>query len=392
MRFYVVSIVAFVVNQFWLVRLPRLARLGEDRVAGGRDRARDAAQLPRQQALELPALKDARDCVVVPRSRSFPAAHAATTTTSRTRSTPHARRSPAREGAVSSEAQQVIARLPALREGREAGSSAIRRSRTTDATFKHGDVDRARVVGQAPARSRPEPSTTRTRGGRPRRGPARRSPGAWRAAHPGAFGGSKINSYSVWLGFSRALPARAVDWRRPSRCGTPTCSCSSRSPSRCGSSTTATSSPRCPLAYPPLVWVLVRCVWIARSDRPSRGAPVWPVWLLAAATVFLAGFRIGLNVRASNVIDVGYSGVIGADRIGTARARTATSRSRTTRAEVRPGRLRGRGPRPRPDERALRDGEPARRHVRAGLVPRVHPGLPDVRLEPQVGHASGGAL
>jgi hypothetical protein len=39
------------------------------------------------------------------------------------------------------------------------------------------------------------------------------------------------------------------------------------------------------------------------------------VWVLAAATVFLAGFRIGLNIRASNVIDVGYSGVIGADRI-----------------------------------------------------------------------------
>jgi hypothetical protein len=31
--------------------------------------------------------------------------------------------------------------------------------------------------------------------------------------------------------------------------------------------------------------------------------------------VFVAGFRIGLDVRASNVIDVGYSGVIGADRI-----------------------------------------------------------------------------
>jgi hypothetical protein len=43
--------------------------------------------------------------------------------------------------------------------------------------------------------------------------------------------------------------------------------------------------------------------------------PVWPVWLLAAATVFAAGFRLGLNVRASNVIDVGYSGVIGANRI-----------------------------------------------------------------------------
>ncbi len=29
-------------------------------------------------------------------------------------------------------------------------------------------------------------------------------------------------------------------------------------------------------------------------------------------TVFLVGFRVGLNIRTSNVIDVGYSGVIGA--------------------------------------------------------------------------------
>jgi hypothetical protein len=70
-----------------------------------------------------------------------------------------------------------------------------------------------------------------------------------------------------------------------------------------------------PLVYPPLLWLLLRCVWIARADRPSRGASVWPVWVLAAASVFLAGFKVGLNWRASNVIDVGYSGVIGADRI-----------------------------------------------------------------------------
>ena len=44
-------------------------------------------------------------------------------------------------------------------------------------------------------------------------------------------------------------------------------------------------------------------------------APSGRSGLLAAATVFLAGFRIGLNVRDSNVIDVGYSGVIGAHRI-----------------------------------------------------------------------------
>ena len=37
--------------------------------------------------------------------------------------------------------------------------------------------------------------------------------------------------------------------------------------------------------------------------------------MLLGATIFLAGFRVGLNVERSNVIDVGYSGVIGAERI-----------------------------------------------------------------------------
>src|SRR5206468_10851213 len=40
-----------------------------------------------------------------------------------------------------------------------------------------------------------------------------------------------------------------------------------------------------------------------------------PIAVLAAATVLLVGGRIALNVTDSNVIDVGYSGVIGADRI-----------------------------------------------------------------------------
>jgi hypothetical protein len=42
---------------------------------------------------------------------------------------------------------------------------------------------------------------------------------------------------------------------------------------------------------------------------------LWPVAVLAAATVFLTGFRIGLNVETSNVIDVGFAGVVGAHRI-----------------------------------------------------------------------------
>ena len=71
-----------------------------------------------------------------------------------------------------------------------------------------------------------------------------------------------------------------------------------------------------PLFYPLLAWVVrARDVWIGATGRGSRTRRVWPAWVLLAAAVFLAGFRIGLNVESSNVIDVGYSGVIGAERI-----------------------------------------------------------------------------
>ena len=70
------------------------------------------------------------------------------------------------------------------------------------------------------------------------------------------------------------------------------------------------------LAYPPSAYLLLRLTWIgARGGGNRASRPVWPVWVLAAATVFLAGFRVGLNVQDSNVIDVGLSGVIGAQRI-----------------------------------------------------------------------------
>ena len=41
-----------------------------------------------------------------------------------------------------------------------------------------------------------------------------------------------------------------------------------------------------------------------------------PVGALGIAAVFILGFRTGLNVIGSNVIDVGYASVIGADRVG----------------------------------------------------------------------------
>jgi Glycosyltransferase family 87 len=72
-----------------------------------------------------------------------------------------------------------------------------------------------------------------------------------------------------------------------------------------------------PLAYPVLAYLLVRMLLagLRPRERPGRLIPVVPVAWLAIALVFLAAFRIGLNVVDSNVIDVGYSGVIGADRI-----------------------------------------------------------------------------
>ncbi|HZB86969.1 MAG TPA: hypothetical protein VE289_10440 [Gaiellaceae bacterium] len=70
-----------------------------------------------------------------------------------------------------------------------------------------------------------------------------------------------------------------------------------------------------PLAYPPLLYLLARMGWIGWRGRGSPVRSLWPVWLLLAVTVFLAGFRVGLNLQASNVIDVGLAGVIGAQRI-----------------------------------------------------------------------------
>lgn len=70
-----------------------------------------------------------------------------------------------------------------------------------------------------------------------------------------------------------------------------------------------------PLAYPVLVYLLVRCLWIGFRGRGSGLRPVWPtMWLLIAA-LFLMGFRVGLNMADAGAIDVGYAGVTGAHMI-----------------------------------------------------------------------------
>jgi hypothetical protein len=74
-----------------------------------------------------------------------------------------------------------------------------------------------------------------------------------------------------------------------------------------------------PLAYPPLLYLLARMLALSRPGR-RRASPgglplLIPASWLAIGVVFLIGFRIALNVTDSNVIDVGYAGVIGAQRI-----------------------------------------------------------------------------
>ena len=140
---------------------------------------------------------------------------------------------------------------------------------------------------------------------------------AWGMARGGngAFGGKKINSYSVWLGFCAAFLLGLANFRRP---------LSWRNLDLLMLLSFSVSLwffnrgnvfASVPLVYPPLAYLFARCLWVGFTGRAARGRPIWPAWVLLGATVFLLGFRIGLNVEDSNVIDVGYAGVIGAERI-----------------------------------------------------------------------------
>jgi hypothetical protein len=141
---------------------------------------------------------------------------------------------------------------------------------------------------------------------------------AWKMARgiDGAFGGTKINSAPVWLGFCLLFLVGLADLRRLLSLRNLDLLVLLSFTGSLWFFNRGDIFTSVPLAYPPLVYLLGRMVWSAWRGRLATGAvPVWPVWVLAAATVFTAGFRIGLNVRTSNVIDVGYSGVVGANRI-----------------------------------------------------------------------------
>ena len=72
-----------------------------------------------------------------------------------------------------------------------------------------------------------------------------------------------------------------------------------------------------PLVYPLLGYLLVRTLLagLRPRERTERLVPRLPVRWMAVGLVLLVAFRVGLNVENSNVVDVGYASVVGADRI-----------------------------------------------------------------------------
>ena len=70
-----------------------------------------------------------------------------------------------------------------------------------------------------------------------------------------------------------------------------------------------------PIAYIPLLYLFGRMLWIGFKGRGTGLRPSVPITWLIVAVVFLCGFRAAVNIADSGVIDVGYAGVIGADKI-----------------------------------------------------------------------------
>ena len=142
---------------------------------------------------------------------------------------------------------------------------------------------------------------------------------AWTMArgYKGAFG-RHVNSLYIWLPLSVLFFAAFFDWRRPLRLLHLDLLALLSFSVSLAFFNNADIYQSVPLVYPPLAYLLVRMLLLALRRRPRDAVPLRllvPVPWLALALVFLVGFRIALNVTDSNVIDVGYAGVIGASKV-----------------------------------------------------------------------------
>jgi hypothetical protein len=147
---------------------------------------------------------------------------------------------------------------------------------------------------------------------------------AWTMArgYPGAFG-RIVNAWWLWIPLCVLFVAPFAPWPIPGRRRQPLSLLHLDLLMLLGFSISlaffnhADLGMSVPLNYPFLLYLLGRMLLLAfgrgRPRVPLR--PVVPTAWLALAVVFLIGFRVGLNVLDSNVIDVGYAGVIGAYKL-----------------------------------------------------------------------------
>ncbi len=139
---------------------------------------------------------------------------------------------------------------------------------------------------------------------------------AWTMArgYPGAFGRHVTKLY-IWLPLCLLFFIGFCDWRRPlSMLHLDLLVLLSFSVSLAFFDH-ARIDASAPLVYPPLLYLFVRMLCMLRAGSGRIPRLRIPPEMLAVGVVFLIGFRIGLNVADSNVIDVGYAGVIGAQRL-----------------------------------------------------------------------------
>src|SRR4051812_3321040 len=141
---------------------------------------------------------------------------------------------------------------------------------------------------------------------------------AWTMArgYDGAFG-RKVNSPWVWIPLTVLFVVPFVDVRRPARILHLDLAVLVAFGISVAFFNAAKIHASVPIVAPLMLYLLGRMAWLGfrRAGPPPRLHLNVPVVWLAVAMVFLVGFRLGLNLTSSNVIDVGYSGVIGADKL-----------------------------------------------------------------------------
>ena len=135
--------------------------------------------------------------------------------------------------------------------------------------------------------------------------------------YPGAFG-KNVNSLWVWLPLCVLFIVPFIDPRRPFRWLHLDLLVLLGFSVSFAYFNHGTIGHSVPILYPLFTYLLVRMLWIGLRRNGREREPLKllvPASWLIVATVFLIGFRIGLNVVDSNVIDVGDASQVGANLV-----------------------------------------------------------------------------